>query len=177
MKKCWRRSKQQISSQKWYKVRLWYLGLIFQLGFTWPVLYFTKLTLAMERTKCRAALTEASTAFWNTNPCHSSIQIHVSGSAQSMFLSLAKKKKKLLDLLPSTVVWPHSSNQILSCPLHARGKKLLCYQYILWFFIHATLQNSPVLFHQLQSPAQFDHFCEVVPALLTTHPSCTTSVP
>lgn len=92
MKKCWRRSKQQISSQKWYKVRLWYLGLIFQLGFTWPVLYFTKLTLAMERTKCRAALTEASTAFWNTNPCHSSIQIHVSGSAQSMFLSLAKKK-------------------------------------------------------------------------------------
>lgn len=44
-------------------------------------------------------------------------------------------------------------------------------------FIHVTLRNPLVLSHPLQSRAQLDDFCKVLPDLLTMDPSCTTSVP
>lgn len=47
-------------------------------------------------------------------------------------------------------------------------------QYVLWCFHR---HYSPALSHQLQSPAQLDHFRQVFPDPLTGDPSPTTSIP
>lgn len=100
-----------------------------------------------------------------------------SGSAQSMFLNLASKM--LQDLL-----WPPNCSSGLipptkPFPVHytPKGRNYFLTNIYFVAFIHVTLQNPPVLLHQLQSPAQLDPFSKVLPALLTMDSSSTTSVP